>query len=69
MTAARVTYLPRRGRNGHSPDCPYAHDRPAGGCGICRSERLAAEDRVGGGPLGSCRSCFAPTPDPEGHCR
>lgn len=38
----RVQYEPRRGRNGHLPDCPYWHDRPADTCGICRSEVIAA---------------------------
>lgn len=36
----RVDHPPRRPLRGHSPDCPYWHDRPANTCGICRSETL-----------------------------
>lgn len=73
------TAAPRRPRNGHTADCPRQMDprfRGVGRCGLCWAESngqvpsslVPKEEVPQVSELRSCRRCFAPTTDPEGHC-
>ncbi len=73
---SRVVAPQRRGRNGHTADCPYWKRRPAG-CPVCAGERKGpreqpAEPVAVAGPgtrITSCPKCFAPVDGGEHVCR